>query len=149
MADDNDVPELQVALEKVCFVVIKAREFDVKDVAADEASGSNPSDDKMMDVLEDHGDDAVQQELTAFINAMDEDEQIDLVTLMWLGRGDATLAEWDDLRAQAAEAHTGHTAGYLMGTPLLGDLLEEGLAKLGLSCADADFHRWLGPDAGT
>jgi hypothetical protein len=149
MADDNDAPELQIALEKVCFVVIKAREFDVKDAAADEGSGSNPSDDKMMDVLEDHADDSVQQELTAFINGMDEDEQIDLVTLVWLGRGDGTIGEWDELRAQAAEVHTTHTAGYLIGTPLLGDLLEEGLAKLGLSCDDADFHRWLGPDAGS
>jgi hypothetical protein len=32
-------------------------------------------------------------------------EQIDLVTLTWLGRGDGTIEEWDQLRAEASRAH--------------------------------------------
>ncbi len=147
MSNNEDAPELNVALDKVCFVVIKAREFDVKDVAADEDSGSNPSDDNMADVLEDHADDPVQQELTAFIDAMAEDEQVELVALTWLGRGDGSRTEWQELREQARDAHSEHTAAYLLGTPMLGDLLEEGLAKLGMTCDDVDFNRWLGPDA--
>ena len=47
---------------------------------------SNPSDDQEAAVLEDHRDDPVVQEITAFIDALSEDEQIDLVTLTWLGR---------------------------------------------------------------
>ena len=35
---------------------------------------------------------------------MNEDEQIDLVALIWLGRGDGTIEDWDDLRARAVEA---------------------------------------------
>ena len=50
--------------------------------------GSNPSDDNDVAVLEDHEDDAVVEELTSFIDAMSEDEQIDLVALVWLGRED-------------------------------------------------------------
>ena len=82
------LPTLSISIEKVCFVVVKAREFDVKDVATIPDDGSNPTDDCVVGVLEDRGDDPVVWELTAFIGAMSEDEQVDLVTLMWLGRGD-------------------------------------------------------------
>ena len=88
----------------------------------------------MLDVLEDHEDDPTFQELTTFINALNEDEQIDLVALTWLGRGDATINEWDELRAEAARLHNNRTAAYLLGKPMLGDHLEEGLAQFGLSC---------------
>ena len=73
------------------------REFDVKEGASDPDSGSNSADDDMIDVLEDNGDDPVVREITGFINAMTDDEQIDLVALMRLGRGDGTIEEWDDL----------------------------------------------------
>src|SRR6267154_678029 len=55
--------------------------------------------------------------------AMSEDEQVDLVTLTWLGRGDGTLADWDELRAEAARVHNKRTASYLLGEPLLPDYL--------------------------
>jgi hypothetical protein len=59
---------------------VKAREFDVKDVATIPDDGSNPTDDCVVGVLEDRGDDPVVWELTAFIGAMSEDEQVDLVS---------------------------------------------------------------------
>lgn len=62
---------------------------------------------------------------------MTEDEQIDLVALAWLGRGDGALDDWADLRAEAARAHNNRTAAYLLGMPLLGDYLEEGLSQFG------------------
>jgi hypothetical protein len=73
---------------------MKAREFDAKDVVTDANDGSNATDDGMVAVLEDHPDDPVAQELTAFINAPVVDEQIDLVALTWLGRGDGNVASW-------------------------------------------------------
>ena len=63
----------------MCFFIIKAREFDVKDGKALENSGSNASDDKMVGVLGESGDDAVVQELASVVAAMSEDEQVDLV----------------------------------------------------------------------
>jgi hypothetical protein len=72
------MPVLAISPEKVCFVIIKAREFDVKDEVTEPDAGSNPSDDKMISVLEDHGDDPVVEELTSFISSLSEDEQIDL-----------------------------------------------------------------------
>ena len=135
------IPTLSISTEKICFVVVKAREFDVKDAdtsSSDDAS--DPADDRMVEVLEDRPDDSVDQELVAFIEAMSEDEQVDLVTLTWLGRGDGTLEEWDELRAEAARVHNRRTASYLLGIPLLPDFLEEALAAFGRSCEEFEEH---------
>ena len=130
------MPELMISAEKVGYLIEKAREFDVKEGNSDPDSGSNGSDDNMVDVLEDNGGDPVVREISGFINALTEDEQIDLVALMRLGRGDGTLDEWKDLRREAAEGRNGRTASYLLGEPMLGDLLAEGLDEFGISWAD-------------
>jgi hypothetical protein len=130
------MPELAISAEKVGFLIEKTREFDVKEGVTDPDSGSNGIDDGMVDVLEDGGDDPVVREITGFINAMSEDEQIDLVALMRLGRGDGTIEEWDELRREAAEGSNGHTARYLLGEPLVSDYLAEGLDAFGLSWGD-------------
>lgn len=126
-------PTLSISPEKVCFFIAKAREFAVKDAVSDPDSGSNPTDDAMLDVLEDHADDPTEQELRSFIGALSEDEQIDLVALVWLGRGDGTVAEWGDLREEADRLHNRRTAAYLLGKPMLADHLEEGLSEFGFS----------------
>jgi hypothetical protein len=127
------VPELSISTEKVCFFILKARELEAKDVVTEPDPASNPADDGMRAVLEDHRDDATSQEVRAFISGLTEDERVDLVTLMWLGRGDGT--EWSELRREAARLHTDRTAQYLMGHPLLADHLDEALARLGHRCA--------------
>lgn len=127
---------LSISPEKVCYIVVKARQFEAKDVVADPDSGSNAADDQMVDVLEDQADDPVYEELTEFIGALDEDERADLVALTWLGRGDAGIEEWDDLRSEAARNRTERTAAYLLGLPLLSEHLQEGLSQFGLSCED-------------
>ncbi|MBI5127804.1 MAG: DUF3775 domain-containing protein [Rhodopseudomonas palustris] len=130
------MPELAIATDKVGFLIEKAREYDVKEGATDLDSGSNGADDNMVDVLEDNGSDPVAQEIAGFIAAMSEEEQIDLVALMRLGRGDGTIEEWDDLRREAAAGSNGRTASYLLGEPLLSDYLAAGLDEFGLSWND-------------
>jgi hypothetical protein len=137
----NLVPALTISPEQVFFVIVKAREFDVKDAVSEPDPGSNPSDDSELGVLEDHADDPVVEELTTFIGSMSEDEQIDLVALSWLGRGDYTVADWPEVRAEAARAHNKRTASYLLGIPQLGDFLEEGLSLLGYSCEEYELNR--------
>jgi hypothetical protein len=130
------MPELAISVEKVAFLIEKTREYDVKEAASDPDSGSNGADDDMIDVLEDNGDDPVAREITGFINAMSEDEQLDLVALMRLGRGDGTIEEWNELRREAADGSNGRTASYLLGEPLVSDYLAEGLDEFGLSWSD-------------
>ena len=132
------MPELTISAEKVAFIIEKAREFDVKEGDSDPDSGSNPSYDDALDVLEDDGSDPVVNELGSFMIALNEDEQVDLVTLTWLGRGDGTIDDWDDLRARAVEARGEYrsprreTVHYLLGEPMLGDLLANGLEEFGI-----------------
>ena len=134
-------PTLTISSENVCFIIVKAREFDAQDVVTDPDSGSNAADDGAASVLEAHPDDLTQKELVAFINALSEEEQADLVALLWLGRGDGTLEDWDDLRDEAQRQHNNRTAAYLLGEPLLSDHLEEGLSQFGLTCEDFEIGR--------
>jgi Protein of unknown function (DUF3775) len=133
----DDLADLSVSDEKLCFIIAKAREFDAKDIVTDPDDASNPTDDGNLAVLEDHKDDPVVQELVAIIDAMSVDEQVDLVALTWLGRGDGAIGDWDELRAEAARAHNGRTAAYLLGIPLLADYLDEAIAMFGITCEGA------------
>jgi hypothetical protein len=135
-SEERAMPNLAISAEDVGFLIVKAREFDVKEANSDPDSGSNATDDNMIDVLEDNGCDPVASEIAGFINSLTEEEQIDLVALMRLGRGDGTIEEWDDLRREAAEERDRHTARYLLGQPLLGDYLADGLAAFGLTWVD-------------
>ena len=145
-AKSNDVPldldrELTISPEKVCFIIVKAREFDVKDSVSEPNPGSNPTDDGDVVVLEDHADDPVLQELTSFIDVLSEDEQTDLVALVWLGRDDYEASDWATVRDEAARSHNRRTSTYLLGMPLLGDFLEQGLSMLGHSCNEFEAGR--------
>ena len=135
------MPSLSISSEKVCFLIVKAREFDVQDVDTELEDGSNPGDDRMIDVLEESRDNPVQQELRTFIAELDEDEKADLIGLMRLGRGDGTMEEWQALRDEDLREHSGRIAAYLMGEPLLSDYLEEGLSQFGFSCAEFEIGR--------
>jgi hypothetical protein len=140
-AEATDAVPLTISPEKVCFVIMKAREFDAKDAVSEPDPGSNPSDDMETAVLEDHEDDPVVEELTTLIDSLSEDEQIDLVALAWLGRDDHETADWPAVREEAARAHNRRTSSYLLGMPQLGDLLEEGFSMLGYSCEDFEIER--------
>ena len=137
MADDNFAPgtnrgeiDLGISREKLEGIIEKARMFDAKEGVTDPDSGSNATDDDMRDILEDLAEDSTQQELLHLIRDLDEDEQVNLVALAWVGRGTYDKSGWGEALKEARGAHNKHTAEYLLGLPLLGDYLEEGLAAL-------------------
>ncbi|MFP4274608.1 MAG: DUF3775 domain-containing protein [Paracoccaceae bacterium] len=82
--------------------------------------------------------DRAEPELRAFIERMDEDEQAELVALMWVGRGAYESEEFDEAVATARAEATTPTADYLIGTPHLPDHLESGLDAFGISATDAE-----------
>jgi len=135
--DETEMPELGIAAEKVRFIIVKARQFDVKEADSDPDEGSDAIDDGMTDVLEDDPEnDAVEQELREFINGLDEEEQTNLVALAWLGRGTYDIEDWQEALDTAKTEHNKRTAQYLLGLPLLGDYLAEGLEAFGESYDD-------------
>src|SRR5271169_2934536 len=81
---------LTIPLEKLAYIITKAREFDVEVPPVDENSGSNPSDDAEWDVLQASADNPTYQELVGAIDSLSDSERIELLALAWLGRGDYT-----------------------------------------------------------
>ena len=130
-----------ISTDKVCFVIVKAREFDAEADVVGADPDDSPSDSGSPDFPRGYAEDPTLYETTAFIEALNEDEQIDLVTLMWVGRGDYDRTEWEEARTEAIRARNehGHTAEYLLGAPLVGDYLEEGLSQFDLTCADIEL----------
>jgi len=119
--------------EKVCYVIVRARELESEDEGV-EADASNPTDDKFVSVLTEDAFSTIRQEVAAYIEAMDEDEQCELVALAWVGRGDFSAEEWTAAVAQARERRKGPTSTYLLGIPLLASFLESGLSEFDESC---------------
>ena len=120
--------------DKVCHVIVKARALSAKTEAGFDDEASNMVDDGMLEVLEAGVEDATDQELTQFIEGLNIDEQIELVALAWIGRGSFTRDEWHEAVREARQAHGRRTTEYLMGMPLLGDYLADGLAEFGHTC---------------
>jgi len=89
-----------------------------------------------MQVLADHMDDMSFLEIKTAVEDLSPEQQAELVALMWLGRGDFTLEEWEDARAEALEQFRDNesTAGYLLAHPMVADHLQEGLIAQGYTC---------------
>lgn len=125
---------LTIDPDKVCHIIVKARAVDAKTEVVEDDPGSNMAEDEMLEVLEDYPEDATADELAAFIEGLNVDEQCELVALAWIGRGSFTKEEWREALREARHAHNTRTAEYLMGIPLLGDYLADGLAEFGHTC---------------
>jgi hypothetical protein len=137
--DQPAAVEINVSTEKVCYIIVKAREFDAKVEPVEPDPASNPTDDADREILEDYFDDPTLQELQEAIVGLNEDEVIDLIAIAWVGRGDFGRAEFDQARSLARERHRPNSAPYLIGMPSLGDYLDEGLAELGYSCGETEL----------
>jgi len=132
---------LAIPLEKLAYIITKAREFDVEVPPVDEDPGSNPSDDAEWDVLQSGADNPTYQELVDAINSLSERERIELLALTWLGRGDYSKEDWGEALKEARRIHDEKETDYLVGTPLLADYLEEGLSQLGYSIGEFEIGR--------
>lgn len=122
--------------EIVCFLIDLAKEFHAKEEVSFPETSSSPSDDWAKQVLADHVDDPSYQELITTIEDLEPDQQVTLVALMWLGRGDFSLDEWEEALEQATAEHTDRTADYLIATPLVADYWREGLNLHEYSCGE-------------
>ena len=134
---------MDLSVDKIRSLIVEARRLDVKEGDTDPDSGSNPIDDGQTDVLTDEavdegGIDGAEAEFRGLIEALNEDEAADLLALLYVGRGDYDIDEWDTARQLAGErnASSGNLGDYLLGIPDLGDLFDEGLDALGETLND-------------
>jgi hypothetical protein len=128
---------LAIPLERLGFIIAKAREFDAEVPAEpDAARGSDGPDYDERGVLLDIPENPTEQELRDAIDGLGPPERQEVLALMWLGRGDYDAQSWPEALRQARDTDTATVTDYLIGTPLLGDFLEDGAAALGLSLED-------------
>lgn len=125
--------ELDLNRDIIEGIIDKAREFNERDDVTPFEDESEPDIDDMEwagQMTDRYGEDPFYQQFKAMIEDLEPDQQITIVALMWIGRGDYEPGEWDDAREYATDAWTDHTADYLIGTPLLADYLGEALEQV-------------------
>ena len=129
---------LEISSDKVAFVILKAREFDADEAISDESSSAIITKDDAGSILEDRSSDTTLSEVSQFIAGLNEDEQADLVALVWIGRGTYSAEEFEEAFEMAKAERTSPTEDYLLGIPLLADYLEAGLDKLRYTVEDTE-----------
>ncbi|HEX7037268.1 MAG TPA: DUF3775 domain-containing protein [Pseudomonadales bacterium] len=125
---------LDVNPDTVCRLIDLAREFHAQEAVVIPEEPGSPADDWTGNVLAAHADDATLEEFRSIIADLEPDQQQQVVALLWIGRGDFGLDEWDEALAQAADAWNERTADYLISHPMLADYLAEGLELHGYEC---------------
>ncbi|HZV21412.1 MAG TPA: DUF3775 domain-containing protein [Hyphomicrobiales bacterium] len=134
---------LEIPVDKVAYIILRARELDAKTDPWDEAP-IDRDDVNSEAILEDLPGDATRQELREFLGSLNEDELASLIALAWIGRGTYAPAELDEAIATAKAEHSSNAAAYLLGLPLLPDYLEEAMDELGYSAEDEE-RSLIGP----
>ncbi|SCZ64237.1 DUF3775 domain-containing protein [Thiohalomonas denitrificans] len=114
-------------------VIERAREFQAQDSVVFPDEQTIPSDDAewAMQVVAGHDEDTVLEEGRTLIDDLEPDQQVTLMALMWVGRGDFAPEEWEEALEQGRDLYADNTADILFSTPMVSDYLEEGLAALG------------------
>jgi len=128
--DGNEPIELNIGLDKIQDIVLKARAFDLEDFPDDPDPGAELDAENREDRL-DAGDDPTEAELRELIHDLNDEEVVDLIALVWVGRGDFGIDELAEARELARERHQGSSSRYLMGIPTLAEYLSEGVAAAG------------------
>lgn len=135
--------ELSIGPDTVRLFILKANAISAA-VKADYDDGSEHEvelDDRSRDshlhdgLAEEEARDLTEQELRELISDLNEDEAAELIALAWIGRGDFDAREWPEAVAEARQRDRRKTAQYLLGMPMLGAWLEEGLEAIGAGAA--------------
>ncbi len=134
-------PALSLSSPQLAFVIVKARAFDAEVPAVGTEDGSDMADDRAVAALESSPDNPTEEELAAALRDLNVDQLCEVVALVLVGRGDFSGGEWRQALAQAREVADRRGVSYLIETPLLGDLIEDGLDALGYNITDEEMNR--------
>lgn len=126
---------LDINPDTIYRLIDLAREFHSRETVAETEDAVHADDEWAAQLLADHGDDATFEEFKSIVDDLEPGQQQQLVALLWLGREDYSLDEWDEAVDEAQYHWTPHTAQYLLGHPYLADHLEKGLEEHGYSSA--------------
>lgn len=126
---------LNINPEIVCAIIAKAKEFQAKEgVTFDEPIADSEYEYDWSQILADHEDDLTYREIRSAIDDLEWDQKVDLLTIMYLGRGDYDADEWSAAHKEAKLNLGPHFTKYLLSKPQIAEYLERGLELLGCSC---------------
>jgi hypothetical protein len=129
------MPELRINPDKVCQIMEAARELAGR-VAPTTGDRTTNGDDSPLTFIEQSSDDPTRQQIVEAIAGMNVEEQVDLLALVYLGRGDFDLDEWDDALEEARTRIEDGDADFMIGDAALPAYLGDGLDAFGKSCPD-------------
>ena len=87
-------------------------------------------------LAEENGADSPQ--VRRYVSGLNEDEQANLVALVWIGRDSFGVDEWEEALQTAYAERSAPTADYLSGMPELPGYLESGLEALGIDVTEVE-----------
>ncbi len=132
MTDTQNPAELSISGDYLARLIVKLRGLEAREGLVDPQSGSNPTDDQMLDVLQEEPGDLSRMEVIRELQGLNERQQAELVALLWVGRGDAEPEDWPATVEMARERRESPTPTYLLKDPLLSEYWQEGAARLGI-----------------
>jgi hypothetical protein len=123
-------------LETLCRIILRAREYEAQ-VPTDYDGGEAPENvddegEETLSVLDDSLNTGVEEELTAAIDDLAEDQQAELLAFAWVGQGVYDAGDWDEAIEEASSV--ANISEELMEMPMLASVLEAGMAAFDLSC---------------
>jgi hypothetical protein len=132
----DDPMEPLTPLETLCRIILRAREYEAQ-VPTDYDGGEAPENvddegEETLSVLDDEINTGIEEELTAAIDDLAEDQQAELLAFAWVGQGTYEAADWDEAIEEAASV--GNIVEELMEMPMLASVLEAGMAAFDISC---------------
>ena len=129
--EEGEEFDLGISLEIVATIVDLANA--VQDAEEGLLSGEDDEDE------EEEEDEITEEMLTDYIDELNEEQQVALIALAWVGRGDYEPEEWEEALKVAAERNAkGDASTYLTGMEGLGDLLSEGAGAFGLAIEEVE-----------
>ena len=126
---------LNINPQLVCFIITKAKEFQAKEeVTFEEEMPNSEYEYDAEQILADHPDDLSYIEVKKIIEELDEDQKVDLLCLMYIGRDDFSEHDWSNAHKEARNNLAPNLTDYLFSKPTIAYYLEKGLESLGFSC---------------
>jgi hypothetical protein len=131
--EEGEEFDLGISLEIVATIV------DLANAVQDAEEGLLSGEDDEDEDEDDEEDEITEEMLTDYIDELNEEQQVALIALAWVGRGDYEPEEWEEALKIAAERNArGDASTYLTGMEGLGDLLSEGAGAFGLAIEEVE-----------
>jgi hypothetical protein len=131
---ETNVPELRISTDKVCDFIETAREVagQVPPTTGDRTTSGDDS--PLMTIEDNPAADDRRRQMSEFIAGLNIDEQIDLLALIYVGRGDFEVSEWGAAVREANARIGDRDADYMIGDAALPEYLGTGLNAFDRGC---------------